>query len=81
MEMLKKYGSFINNEFVYGAKVCPCINPANGQSIADLCTGGADTVDAAVTAAKAAFPAFKKTSRVSHANLLRAMGRPSGGTY
>lgn len=73
MEMLKKYGSYINNEFVYGEKLYPCINPANGQSIADIYAGNADTVDAAVAAAKAAFPSFKKTSRVARAKLLRAM--------
>jgi acyl-CoA reductase-like NAD-dependent aldehyde dehydrogenase len=73
MELMEKYGSFINNEFVYGSKEVPCINPANGKPFAQIGAGDAATVDAAVAAAKAAFPAFKKTSKVERAKLLRAM--------
>lgn len=73
MEMQRKYGSFINNKFVYGEKVYPCTNPATGRSMADICVGGTETVDAAVEAAQAAFKTFRKTSRGARAALLRAM--------
>lgn len=73
MELLKEYGSYINGEFIYGPDVFPCVNPANGETVAQAC--GADTaiVDRAVEAAREAFSAFGKTSRGERAALLRAM--------
>ena len=73
MEMLKKYTSIVNNEPVSGTKAVPCINPSTGKSVADIYVGGTDTVDAAVTAARAAFSSFRKTPRAERAKLLRAM--------
>ena len=71
--MMEKYGSFINNEWVYGERIIPCINPATGKSIADICAGDSKTVDEAVAAAKTAFSTFKKSKKSERAALLRKM--------
>jgi len=73
MQLLKEYGSYINGEFVYGEKSFPCINPANGKTIAQIRGADAKIVDNAVSAARNAFQTFGKTTRVERANLLRAM--------
>ena len=56
--------------YINGAWVSPAqentpfavINPATEQSVADLAMGGSADVDAAVAAAKAAFPAYSQSS-------------------
>lgn len=73
MELLKKYGSYINGEFVCGPDVFPCVNPANGETVAQACSADTETVDRAVEAAQEAFRTFGKTSRGERAALLRAM--------
>ncbi|MBS1241243.1 MAG: methylmalonate-semialdehyde dehydrogenase [Gemmatimonadetes bacterium] len=44
-----------------GAERLPVHNPATGEVIAEVCLGGAAEVDAAVAAARAAFPAWSAT--------------------
>jgi len=73
VELLKEYGSYINGAFVYGPNIFPCINPANGESIAEVRGADVQHVDKAVEAARNAFKTFGKTARVERANLLRAM--------
>jgi aldehyde dehydrogenase (NAD+) len=46
------------------------INPATEQSVADLAMGGSADVDAAVAAAKAAFPAYSQSSVEERVTLL-----------
>jgi aldehyde dehydrogenase (NAD+) len=46
------------------------INPATEQSVADLAMGGSSDVDAAVAAAKAAFPAYSQSSVEERVTLL-----------
>ncbi len=73
MELLKKYGSYINGKTVYGLNSFPCINPANGNMLAESL--GADTklLNEAVAAAQTAYPSWKKSSRAERADLLRKM--------
>lgn len=73
MELLKKYGSYINGEFVYGPDSFPCVNPANGETVAQACGADMVAIDRAVEAAREAFRTFGKSSRGERAALLRAM--------
>lgn len=73
MEFLKKYGSYVNGEFVYGPNTFPCVNPANGETVAEACSADTELVDRAVNAAQEAFRTFGRTSRGERAALLRAM--------
>ncbi len=73
MEMMKKYCSYVNGEWLPDGKVLASINPSTGGQFAELACGTRETVDAAVEAAKAAFAGFKKTKRVERAALLRKM--------
>lgn len=64
--------------FIDGAWVAPAraatldvINPATEQAYTQISLGGAADVDRAVAAAKAAFPAFSRTSREERLALLR----------
>jgi aldehyde dehydrogenase (NAD+) len=56
---------YINGAWVSPAElhVIPVINPATETSIGDVAMGSAKDVDAAVAAARAAFPAFAETTR------------------
>jgi len=71
--MDNKTDFFINGEWVApseGAGSCTVINPANEKEIARISLGGIADVDKAVAAARAAFPAFSKTSREDRLALL-----------
>ena len=52
------------------AKTLDVINPATEQPIGQIALGSAEDVDAAVAAAKKAFPAFSNTSREERLSLL-----------
>jgi aldehyde dehydrogenase (NAD+) len=49
------------------------INPSTEEAFTQIAVGGARDVDRAVAAAKAAFPAFARTSRKERLDLLRAV--------
>jgi aldehyde dehydrogenase (NAD+) len=55
-----RYGLFINGEFVEprGGKHFATINPANEQHLSEISEAGADDVNAAVVAARAALPGW-----------------------
>ncbi|HEF5869878.1 TPA: 5-carboxymethyl-2-hydroxymuconate semialdehyde dehydrogenase [Burkholderia cenocepacia] len=50
------------------------LNPATGEVIADVASGGEAEVDAAVRAAKEAFPAWANTPAKARAKLMRRLG-------
>ena len=50
------------------------VNPATQETLAEVARGGADEVNAAVAAAKAAFPAWASRPAVERANLMRKLG-------
>ncbi len=73
MELIdKKYGLFINGEWVdaEGGKTFETFNPATGEKLADCADASAADIDRAVAAARAAFPAWSKTSPEQRANML-----------
>lgn len=63
---------FINNEWVkpHSGKTFQTLNPATGQALAEVALADAADVDAAVAAAKAAFPAWSQTIAADRGALL-----------
>jgi aldehyde dehydrogenase (NAD+) len=57
-----------------GAKPLPVLNPATEEPIGTISLGSAGDVDAAVKAARRAFPAFSETSREERLALLAKIG-------
>ena len=68
----KKYGLFINGEWVdaEGGKTFETFNPATGEKLADCADASAADIERAVAAARAAFPAWSKTSVQERSNML-----------
>jgi aldehyde dehydrogenase (NAD+) len=66
---------YINGQWVpaRGEKVIPVINPANETAFADVKSASSEDVEAAVAAAKAAFPAFSQTSITERIALLEKL--------
>lgn len=64
-------GHFINGEMqVDTCKTQPVYNPATGEVSKQVALGGAKTIDEAVAAAKAAFPAWRKTPPLRRARIM-----------
>ncbi len=64
----------INGKPVAGTDYFETINPATQDVLAEVAAGGADEVNAAVAAAKAAFPAWAATPAPQRAKLIRKLG-------
>ena len=64
----------INGRPVAGSSYFESINPATQQVLAQVAAGGEAEVDAAVAAAKAAFPAWAATPAPQRARLMRRLG-------
>ncbi|MCL2656235.1 MAG: 5-carboxymethyl-2-hydroxymuconate semialdehyde dehydrogenase [Betaproteobacteria bacterium] len=64
----------INGKKVESAETFATLNPATGEVLAQVASGGQNEVDAAVAAAKAAFPAWSKTPAKERARLMRNVG-------
>lgn len=64
----------INGQSVDSPDTLETINPANQAVLADLAAGGAPEVQAAVAAAKAAFPAWAGRPATERAALMRKLG-------
>ncbi|MCV6548490.1 MAG: aldehyde dehydrogenase family protein [Cohaesibacter sp.] len=73
--MLDKRQFFINGAWVDPIKATDCevINPATEQPIATISMGSEEDANAAVLAAKAAFPSFSQTSKQERIDLLKAI--------
>lgn len=69
------YGAFIDNQFVVrpGAETFAATDPATGAHLADLVRGTAEDVEAAVTAARRAFPAWAATTAEERSRLLNKL--------
>lgn len=68
--MTKAYGSYINGEFVDTAEHFFVINPATGEVVAEVAQCGEAELNAAVAAAKQAYPAWHALGPVGRAELL-----------
>lgn len=73
--MLKKTGFYIGGRWVAPAasRVAEVVNPADEKPFAEVSMGSTQDVDAAVAAARAAFPAWSATSRKERLGLLEAL--------
>ncbi len=71
----KKFGHFINGAWTKPGKTFASDNPANGKKLADVTDGTAKDVDAAVKAARAAFPAWSALSGYERGKYLYAIAR------
>ncbi|MEU5963945.1 aldehyde dehydrogenase family protein [Micromonospora parva] len=68
-------GHWIGGETVTGsAGTLPVVNPATGEVVTETPAGTAADVDRAVTAARAAFPAWSATTPQHRADVLRRLG-------
>ena len=64
----------INGQHVKSARTFETTNPATQEVLAEVASGGADEVNAAVAAAKAAFPKWANTPAPERAKLIRKLG-------
>jgi len=64
----------INGKSVAGKDYFETVNPATQEVLAEVASGGAAEVDAAVAAAKEAFPKWANTPAVERAKLVRKLG-------
>lgn len=67
---MQRLGNLIDGEFVPASSYLDDIAPATGEVIAQIPDSDASDVDAAVQAAKRAFPAWSKTTAESRSRLL-----------
>ena len=64
----------INGKQVSSASTFDTINPATQEVLAQVAAGGEQAVNAAVAAAKAAFPAWAATPATERAKIMRKLG-------
>jgi len=69
-----KIDHLINGSPVAGADYFPSVNPATQDVLAEVARGGAAEVNAAVAAARAAFPAWARRPAAERATVLRRLG-------
>jgi len=65
---------WINGKEVTSQETFQTINPATTEVIAEVASGGADEINQAVAAAKAAFPQWANTPAKQRAKLMRKLG-------
>ncbi|MBN9333364.1 aldehyde dehydrogenase family protein, partial [Devosia sp.] len=71
----RKFGHFINGAWTAPGKTFASTNPANGEKLAEITDGTSADVDAAVKAARAAFPLWSKLSGYERGKFLYAIAR------
>jgi len=71
----RKFGHFINGTWTDPGKTFASTNPASGAHLADITDGTAVDVDAAVSAARAAFPLWSGLSGYERGKFLYAIAR------
>lgn len=69
---MEKFQMYIGGKWVdaVSGKTYRAVNPATGEEIAEIPLGGQDDVDAAVAAAREAFPAWSQTPQAERSRLL-----------
>ncbi len=65
---------WINGEQVASKETFENVNPATGEVICEVASGGQDEINQAVAAAKAAFPKWANTPAKERARLMRRLG-------
>jgi 5-carboxymethyl-2-hydroxymuconic-semialdehyde dehydrogenase len=71
---MKKIDHLIQGRSVAGRAYFETVNPATQEVLAEVAAGGEDEVNAAVAAAKDAFPAWAHTPAAERARLIRKLG-------
>ncbi len=71
----RAFGHFIDGKWTKPGKTFSSDNPATGRSLAQIADGTAEDVDAAVKAARAAFPAWAALSGYERGKYLYAIAR------
>ena len=71
----RKFGLFIGGKWTEPANLIASENPANGDQLAEITAASAEDVDAAVAAARAAFPAWSALPGYERAKYLYAIAR------
>ena len=71
----RAFGHFIDGAWTPPGKTVASTNPANGERLADITDGTAVDVDAAVTAARAAFPGWSDLRGYERGKFLYAIAR------
>ena len=71
----RKFGHFIDGKWTAPGKTFASDNPANGEKLADITDGTAEDVNAAVKAARAAFPGWSALSGYERGKYLYAIAR------
>ena len=75
MSSIKQYNNFINGEWVAGSRYAPNINPSDTSDVlGDYAQADAAQVNAAIEAARAAFPAWSVSSIQARADALDRIG-------
>lgn len=69
------FGHFIDGTWTAPGKTFASTNPANGEKLADITDGTAADVDAAVAAARAAFPLWSELSGYERGKFLYSIAR------
>ena len=72
--MTQRIEHLINGKAVQGTDYFETVNPSTQAVLAEVASGGADEVNAAVAAAKAAFPTWAGTPQKERARLIRKLG-------
>ena len=68
---MQTIGHFINGELIVDdSQTQPVYNPSTGEGSKQVAIGGAQTIDDAVAAAKAAFPDWRKTPPLKRARIM-----------
>ena len=70
-----RFGHFIDGKWAAPGRTFGTENPATGKTLADVTDGSAEDVDAAVKAARAAFPTWSALSGYERAKYLYAIAR------
>jgi len=75
MELLSKYGSFINGSFVKNTteKIISDYNPTNGDLLAQLLTADVACLEDAVTSSQSALKEWRSSTKAYRAKVLNAM--------
>ena len=72
--MIQRIDHLINGKAVASVDRFETVNPSTQAVLAEVAAGGRDEVNAAVAAAKAAFPGWAATSQKERARLMRKLG-------
>ncbi len=77
---MKKVNHWINGKNVAGNDYFQTTNPATGEVLADVASGGEAEINQAVAAAKEAFPKWANLPMKERARLMRRLGDRSTRT-